>query len=495
MATKIEKLGGEFAEYAKVPLSPQWWLLRLEKKRAADAARVLTGDRYYDGHHPLLFATPKFREAFGNMFAAFADNWCQVVVDATAERLKVEGFRIGDELEADDDAWDLWQRSYMDEEAHLLQTEVVKVGRGYLLVGPGEDGPEITAEHPAYATVAHERGSRRRRAAGLKTWVGDDELRYANVYLPEAVYHFRSTKKARDITTSSAAQSWVALTDAAGEFRTINPARVVPLIPFYNARPLDPEAVCQGEVDRAAPLQDAINKMICDGLVASEFISYPQRWATGLEVPVDPTTGQATASAQMQAAVSRLWSVPDPDVKFGSFPQGDLAPYVKFAEMLVQHLAAQTRTPPHYLLGSSGTFPSGESLKSTETGLVAKVLSRQTAFGESYEETLRVAYLMGGRADRARIAKTETIWRDPESRTEGERVDALLKMATLGVPKQELWRRWGASPVEIRRWERMIQDEQLAASLAGLVPPPNKNNAPPDPDGITDPIEASAGDA
>ena len=45
-------------------------------------------EAYYDGEHPLQFATAKFREAFGNLFSAFADNWCEIVVDAPVERLR-----------------------------------------------------------------------------------------------------------------------------------------------------------------------------------------------------------------------------------------------------------------------------------------------------------------------------------------------------------------------------------------------------------------------
>jgi hypothetical protein len=47
---------------------------------------------YYDGDHSLVFATTKFRQAFGSLFAAFADNLCASVVDAAADRLQLTGF-------------------------------------------------------------------------------------------------------------------------------------------------------------------------------------------------------------------------------------------------------------------------------------------------------------------------------------------------------------------------------------------------------------------
>jgi hypothetical protein len=53
----------------------------------------------------------------------------------------------------------------------------------------------------------------------------------------------------------------------------------------------------------------------------------------------------------------------------------------------------------------------------------------------------------------------ETIWRNPEFRTEGELTDALVKMASLGVPHEALWERWGASQVEIERWKAQRAEE------------------------------------
>ena len=66
---------------------------------------------------------------------------------------------------------------------------------------------------------------------------------------------------------------------------------------------------------------------------------------------------------------NRIWGVEHGCGKYGEFCcVSDLQTYVRAIEMLIQHVAAQTRTPPHYLLGAMGSFPSGESLKATEQG-------------------------------------------------------------------------------------------------------------------------------
>src|SRR5262249_25743582 len=123
-------------------------------------------------------------------------------------------------------------------------------------------------------------------------------------------------------------------------------------------------------------------------------------------------------------------------------------------QSFIQHIAAQTRTPPHYLLGAMGSFPSGESLKATETGLVAKVKRKQLAFGEGWEEAMRLAFMVAGDA-RADSWDCETIWMNPESRWVAGVPDAAVKMDPIGVPRPALWAFIGATPQEIERWIEM----------------------------------------
>jgi hypothetical protein len=141
------------------------------------------------------------------------------------------------------------------------------------------------------------------------------------------------------------------------------------------------------------------------------------------------------------------------DAKFGEFDVTDLNNYVHAIEMLVQHLAAQTSTPPHYLLGQV-VNASGDALKAAEAALTRKVVAKQDDFAEGYEDAMRLAFRVEGNAKAGEV-KAETLWRDAEVRTEGERVDALVKMRTLGVPLEALWARWGATPQEIEDWKRL----------------------------------------
>lgn len=444
--------------------TPAQWLIVLENKLEARRKTVDLCERYYAGDHRLAFATSKFRETFGSLFRAFADNWCQLVVDASVERLTVEGFRFGSE-DADDDAWAMWQANEMDAQSMLGFTEAVKCGEAYLLVADDDGEPLITVEHPSQCIVAYAPGMRRRRQAALKKWLDDDGHVRANVYLADGVAKFRSEQRARSEGDSNRI-TWRALEEESGAHRM----GAVPMIPLLN----EPSMLGGGTSDLKGviPQQDAINKLVADMIVASEFAAFRQRWATGIEIPTDDDGNPQTQ--KFLSAVSRMWTVEEEGAQFGEFQASDLGNYVKAVEMLVQHIAAQTRTPPHYLLGQSGAFPSGESLKSTETGLVAKVKRKHITFGEGCEEAMRLGFRVRGDDRRADEVQVETLWRDPESRTTGEQTDAALKEIAAGVPRELVWRRrFGMTPQEIARAKAMAMQETLERMVAApTVPEP-----------------------
>jgi len=405
-------------------------------------------DDYYRGVHKLLFATVKFRETFGLLFQSFSDNWCDLVVDASAERLRVDGFRFGgDDSAADTDAWELWQANGLDAESELAHTEAIKLGCAYALVYPDDGGePAIQLESPTTAIVLVDPANGRKRLAGLRDWVDEWGVEHCVLYTPTDVLWW---------TREGPNKAW---TDDLGS--GVNPLGVVPLVPLPNMPTLR-DRQGRSDIERVIPVQDAINKLCADMIVASEFAAFPQRWVTGVDIPRypegDPNAGQPLPSFTQQflAGAGTMFADEHDTARFGNFTVSDLGIYTRAIEMFVQHVAAQTRTPPHYLLGAMGSFPSGESLKATETGLVAKVRRKQLAFGEGWEEAMRLAFAIAGDEARASSAGVETIWMNPESRSTAEITDAAVKMASIGVPRPALWEYVGATPAQIERWVAM----------------------------------------
>jgi hypothetical protein len=460
------------------PTTPGAWLTYLEQKLADQQREIQLTEDYYAGRHRLLFASLKFRQSFGWLFKALADNWCQIVVDAPIERLFVEGFRFGAGKAANEDAWELWQANRLDAESVMAHTEAVKNGKSYALVAPTPEGepPRITVEHPSQVIVETAAGDRRKRIAALKKWRDSAGYTYATLYLPTAIYKWRSKEPSKYATTGDIGRNWITRPDDPG---SVNPMGVVPVVPIEN----NPTMLTGGRSDLmpAIPLQDAINKEIADMLVASEFAAFPQRVVTGIEVPTDKDTGLPSTATELKAAVSRFWAFESKDAKVSTFAAADLNNYVQAIAMLLQHLAAQTRTPPHYLLGQIVNV-SGDALKAAETGLVAKVKRKQIDFSDSWEEVMRLALGLEGKKDLAEAQGAETIWRDPEYRSEGEQVDAAIKLRALGVPLEALWERIGATPQQVAEWAAKLNLPERVATIDAsgnrLMPGPTPAEPP-----------------
>lgn len=443
-------------------------LERLDKElrdRQDDLERF---DAYYRGDHPLAFASEKFTNAFGGLFEEFADNWCDLVVDAVEERLDVTGFRFpgegsgnGDPGAADDKAWQFWQQNNLDADSQVAHTEALIGRRSFVLVWADEDDedvPSITVEHASECIVAYVAGSRRKRAAALKRW-NEGDREFATLYLPDGVYKFarrRSNLPSSFVVIGNGLSGWKPRdTDETGDdsWPLDNPLGVVPMVELRNRPRLKGQP--ESELTKVIPVQDGINKLVADMLIASEFGAFRQRWATGLEIPEDEN---GNPIEPFRAAYDRLWINESSEAEFGEFGQVDLTQFTKAIEMLVQHVASQTRTPPHYF-ALSGQFPSGDAIKSAETGLVAKARRRMRSFEESWEEVMRLAFGVVGDERRAKAYGAETIWRDPESRSEAELVDAAMKLKTIGVPRVALWERIGATPGQIDRWQKLAEQE------------------------------------
>jgi hypothetical protein len=418
--------------------SPEWWADRLTRRLNERRPRLERLERYYVGRQPLAFATSRFRQEFGEMLRAMNDNWTQLIVSAVDERLNVEGFRIGNQPDLDDQVRRIWQANNMDEDSQVAHTEALKLGECAVIVWrkPDEELPTITVEHPYHVCVELDPENRSRRLAAVKAWRDEQLGNCATVYLPDAIYKLRRGRG-----------GWELRPMADGEDAVVeNPWGVVPVVPLFNRPGLLEDGV--SEFENVLSMQDMINKLLADMIVAAEYSAFRQRWATGIEIPGDDGSGKP--SPELEAAVNRLWHTENESAKFGEFDQTDLQVYVKAIEMLVQHMASQTSTPPHYLL-STGQMPSGESLRSAEAPLVAKARRKQRVFGGSWEEVARLSLKMVER-ELAAGDQLATVWSDPESRTESEHVDAVMKMQSLGVPNEHLWTLLGFDQQEIERF-------------------------------------------
>jgi hypothetical protein len=444
-----------------MPSTPREWLDYLVAKLDTRWYGTLWAyDAYYESDQALAFMTRKFREAYGTLFADLADNYMPLVVESKAERLKVQGFRFGTSQEADDDAWEIWQANGLDGQSNMVHTEAIKLGMAYWMVQPNGEMPRITAEHPSQVIVEHAPGDRRTRLAGLKKWV-DGEFIYANVYLPDRVVKYRTTS--RLLRLERGERRWQTIGAAS------NPLREVPIIEVPN----NPSMLRGGKSDLAGgPLriQDAINKFLCDILVGSEYQAFPQRVLLGVEQPKG-ADGKPIPLDQLDRAAqsSRLWMFPGQDAKAFEFSAAELKNIRDVLDGSIGDLAAQTRIPIYYFRPQAISNISAEALVGLDAGLVSKVNDAKEPFDEAHEDTMRLAFKARDPQDeRASEVMAETIWKNTESRSEAQLVDAAVKKQTIGVPWEQLMEDLGYSPQQI---DRMAGSREADALLNALTNP------------------------
>ena len=442
---------------ATVPGSPDWWLTTLGKKLTADRPRIELLESYHRGDPPLPFGNKKMRDAYRRYQRMARANFAGLIVEAVLERLTPTGFSTGGsgDRESDADAWHTWQRNSLDADIPLIFRAALVAGRSYAIVGQDPDAPDralITGEDAKAVVHASDPLNRRRVRAAAKFHT--DEVTghdYAVVMLPSQVFYYRASASTNFAHRFDAGR-WTLDEDQGDGGVAASPTPgVVPVVPFVGRPSLDGRTEL-GEFEDVTDILDRINTGLLDRLVIAAMQAYRQRWATGVVIDDDFDPG-----------ADLLWNVEDDTAKFGEFQVADLRQLLDAGQADIRMAAAITRTPPHYLVGELSNV-NGETLKATETGLVAKTRDRMRQFGESCESVNRLAGLIEGRQV---PVDAETIWADPQSHSVAELYDAAVKAVSAGEPWSARMTMLGHTPQEIERMAvERATEQQLAADMA-----------------------------
>lgn len=433
------------------PSTPTEWLHYLHGKLGSRRGQIRRYADYYEGRHEVMpFSQDLYNSAFGDAFRSWSDNFCGLVIDCVNERLKVLGFRMTADPEADADAQDIWKRNDMDVQSDAAHLEAMICGESYAIVWAGVDGePVISCESAEHVVVQYKPGSRTELLAAAKFWRDDWGGEYASLWTEDYTY-----------TSFSDGISWHEPVQGP------NPLGRVPVVPISNRARLAGDPV--SDLASIIPLQMAIDKTGTDALVASEMAAFPARFVTGLEIVED---AEGNPVEPFRIAIDKVLQAEDPSARFGQFEAADLSNYRTLIEMLTQHLASIARVP-HYLLDAAGQPPTGEGAEAAEYGLVMKARERALHFGRAWIEVMKLCFAVKGDG-RADAHSAEVIWADVENRSEAQHVDALIKLKALGVPAAMLWELAGFTPQQLDRIPALLQDQEelieaYPSALAGV---------------------------
>lgn len=446
--------------------SSEWWIERLAHALAERIPRFQRLTHYYRGTQSVEpLKSTAWREAgLDRIFPrGLSANHSRLIVNGTAQRLTVLGFRLGGQVRADTEAARIWRANDMESMSDIALTESLVKGECPILVEPNPRDPAtpiITPQDPCQMIVWHSPGDPRIRLAALKTWWDADVRRRVYIlYLPDRIERWQDRDPGQ-------MDMWL------GRMFGISPARwqkvsgednplgevpviVLPNEPLLAGRP-------EGEHESALDQIDHYNKVLMDMAVTSQELAFPQRWGIGVaaddEEESEQTPAVAAATGRVATGQTRWITSEAPDAQFGQFAAATIDNYVKELAEIRGAIAMSTFVPYHFLLSMpSSVAPSGESFTAAEVPLVDKVRGHTRDKGSGLRSVMRLAFLLAGDETRAKaMAMGATIWMDPERRTEAQHLDALGKMKTmLNVPEEAVWERIPVAPEEIVRWLEM----------------------------------------
>lgn len=405
---------------------------KTDKELAFEALRR-KGERYsrlwdyYDGSQPTAYTTTRLRELFKGIDPVFTENWCEVVVRTTLARLHLEALGANDEAAAATLAriWDEYLGDLMSTELHEA---VLVTGEGFIIAWRDERGLQVAHNDPRLCHVFYEPDSPTAKRCAAKWWVAEDETLRMVLYYPDRLEYYRSTNKADQVSSASELQPW--------QETAVNPFGVVPVFHFRRTRRL-----AKGELQNVVPIQNAINKLAADMMVAAEYGAFKQRWIIS----------QTDAQGKLRNAPNEIWSLPAGDgqgqpTTVGEFSTTELSNYLNAIDNLANTLAVISATPKHYMF--RGSVPSGEALMIEEAPLVSKVQAYQRALIPEWQIMgALLLFLADGRqvpAEDITPKYAEAAFMQPRSRAEITQI----RIAS-GVPLESALRLEGFSEAEV----------------------------------------------
>lgn len=413
---------------------------------------------YYEGRHRLLFASDRFRNVFGDLFRAFADNFCAPVVDTAVERLIFRGFAVdSNQSNAAEAAQALWTFNRMGAQYQHLHTDAMVSKDAYLIVWPNAAGvPIIHLNHPGQVAVVYDQEIPWQVEYAIKVWRTPDKKVRLNMY-----YRDRVERYERDAGEMQGFPADVQRFRPVAEDPVVpNTWGQVPVFHFPNRGRIGGDG--RSELRDAMPVNDAINKLCADMLVASEYVAFPQRWATGIAEERDEITGKPKAPFQL--GTERVLTTENEDAKIGQLDAGSFDSPLSLMRAFVGHLAVQTGTPAHaFYMDSTGDWPSGEALKTAEARLVAKLTARQDSWGPIWADALALAVRMNRPQDAAPL---QTLWEPAATRSETEELANALSKKALGISLRQIQTELGYSEEQIAEMAVDVENERIALEEA-----------------------------
>lgn len=405
--------------------------------------------RYLKGEHDDPYMPKGAKAEYRHLAKRAVTNWTPLLSDTYAKGLFVDGYRparSGDNMTA----WSYWQENKLDARQSIVHRGALDYGTSYNLILPGS---VQTRRVPLMKPLSPLRSA---------AWYRDPDDDFPEIGLRRAGTTIDGARLI-EIFDKTSRYTWALPKDSGKWVLSKVEDHGLGVTPFVRFRDrLDDESV--GIIRPIINLQDRVNEVVFATLIALQYASFRQRWASGLVVPEDD---DGNPQSPFEAAVDRLWVADDKDARFGDFAQTELSGHMSAYESTVRTLAAVSQVSPNILTGDLVNL-SADALAQMEASTQRKISEYETLFGESWEMSFHLAAQAAGDPSAA-DAGAQVRWRDTEARSLASTVDALGKIAQmLQVPVEALWEKIpGVTDTDVSRWKELRDSGDVLGALVG----------------------------
>lgn len=402
--------------------------------------------RYLKGEHDAPYTPKGAKKEYEHIAGRAITNLMPLVSDTFAKGLFVDGYRAA-KSPVNDTAWSYWQANGLDARQSIATRGALEYGASYALVLPGTVGEKRI---PFFRPLSPLRSA---------AWYRDDDDEFPEVALRRKGTASDGTRLV-ECFDAEARYTFALPKDAGKWILSATESHGLGVTPFVRFRDrLDGEAV--GIIRPMFTIQDRINEIVFSTLIALQYASFRQRWATGLAIPEDD---DGNAVEPFAAAVDRLWVSEDPTARFGDFAQTELSGHLSAFDSSVHTFAAISQISPNIFSGDLVNV-AAEALASMQDVTQRKLGEYETLMGESWESGFRLAARAAGDPVAAGDMAAQVRWRDSAAQSLAATVDALGKLATmLSVPVEGLWEKIpGVTDQDVTYWKSLRTADPLVA--------------------------------
>lgn len=413
--------------------------------RNKDRNRLNKIKMYVQGEPRLTWLPPSAPRELQALAQMSRVNMIELIVRTATQQLYVDGYASQDS-EGAQQVWNVWQSNRWDARQIGLHRSISTYGVGYGVVLPGSPVAVLKAYSPRTMTAAY----------------GNDTVWpiYALQEMPDCTWRLYDSTQVY-VLSKGDVRKVVNGKAVAFKYEAVfeHGQGVTPVVRYLADEDLD--FPVRGDVEPHYTLQDQINLTTFSLLVAQHYGAHGQKIIIAKMID--------ELEKKLRTSANTTWTIkasPD-DVQVVEMSQTQLEGFIESREASLRHLSAISQTPAHELLGNLANLSAATLIEARENQR-QKTVERQLVIGESHEQLLGQAGVLGG-VPMDPLARVR--WGQQFTQATVPLVTMLTQIAEkLHVPSEALLEHLPFSSVDLAEIRRVMGQPTEEAVVAGEVP-------------------------